>query len=685
MSLVDRIHEASGYVVSRELTAGGMARVFVATSPDGERVVLKTPHDKDPITRNRFYDEARLGFLLHHANLVETRHLFAVGDIPFLAVGFIAGDSLSDVLERAPVDPVTAARIGAQVLRGLHAIHTAVSVDGSPLQAVHRDVTPRNILVDDDGAARLIDLGICSFADRFAPATEPGALCGTIRFLAPELWGGGSFSPQSDMWSLGMCLLESLHGEKILTGTFPVVVGRILSGDYVNDVERTDDNAALLDVIAQLMAKNAADRPADAQTAAELLDALTPHAPAVDDPRPRTVLIRAQDIMQVDSDDVERFAAAEDGASGSNDDSASIRPTFLDHVAPTDGLYRATSTPDGVIQLPLHELAALREQTPDRVPTTDDVPDVHSLPTQALTSDLLASDAAPPHLSESQTAPLLLDPFSVGGAPASDVDDDPFAVKESDSFDFIPEGDANALGLLPSEQRNALDNGEGVSNDVDGWDKTDEMPAGTLPSGLVSDLGSDLGTDLGSMSSFSSIDALDDLSTSFLAGAAALPSHNADYNQVPAQWLEMGWSSALNAAVRDDGVLDDDDATPKLALPTPATDVDDGEGGDVFASSASPPTSPSQPASLPSTSDQLGAYLRQVRALEGDAREASDDWASTQSLAILHGLENGKVTFPWESDKGARREPTTSPRQVEMLVHSGLFSAEHDATDDEGH
>jgi len=301
---------AAGYNVIEALPAGGMSHCLLATSPDGVRCVVKTPLQFDESTLLRFRDEARLGFLVHHPNVVDTLRFFECNGRPFLVVEHIEGHTWAASQAQQRLATNDSLRIAIQVARGLHAVHTAVSPTGEPLHAVHRDVTPSNILVDDGGHARLIDFGICSFATRLAPATATGVVAGTVRFLAPEIWAGQAFSPQADLWALGVCLLESLLGRRAAEGSVLAILSTITSREFlpVDDLETLGVDDVVIGVLRQLLAPRPEDRLTSAASAALALSrALPDDVPAP--PLPDRAVVLHTDTFELRSIDIEPLAS----------------------------------------------------------------------------------------------------------------------------------------------------------------------------------------------------------------------------------------------------------------------------------------------------------------------------------------------------------------------------------------
>ena len=191
------------YRLEERIGAGGMGVVWRATDllldqPVAlKRVPLAGLEDEQAeLNRERALREARLAARLRHH-----RHVVAIYDVRiddgavWLVLEYLPSRSLAQILrERGPLDPVQAARIGAQVADALAAAHA--------LGIQHRDVTPGNVLITDDGTAKLTDFGIAHLAGD-TRLTQSGMISGTVVYLAPEVARTGKTSPASDVFSWG--------------------------------------------------------------------------------------------------------------------------------------------------------------------------------------------------------------------------------------------------------------------------------------------------------------------------------------------------------------------------------------------------------------------------------------------------------------------------------------------------
>ncbi len=201
------------YRLEERIGAGGMGVVWRATdllldqSVALKRVSLAGVGDQQAeLTRQRALREARLAARLrHHRSVVATYDVRVEDGDVWLVLEYLPSRSLAEVLrERGPLDPGQVARIGAQVADALAAAH-ALGIE-------HRDITPGNVLITDDGAAKLTDFGISRLAGD-TQLTQSGMISGTFAYLAPEVARTGKSSPASDVFSLGATLYAAIEGQ----------------------------------------------------------------------------------------------------------------------------------------------------------------------------------------------------------------------------------------------------------------------------------------------------------------------------------------------------------------------------------------------------------------------------------------------------------------------------------------
>jgi serine/threonine protein kinase len=230
---------------------------------------LKTALVNDRDDDERLRDEARVGLRLSHPHIVETVDCFEHEGRPVLATGYVVGATILQ-LRQHPLSPAAVCRVGRHIADALDAIHECTDGQGRRLGVLHRDVTAGNVIVDENGDARLIDLGIARSHESRAMRTETGLLRGTLRYLAPELFDGGQQSAQSDLWALGVVLWEALLGRPAVLGSDVVAMGRICSGNLMALEPGERPEPRVQRAIAQLLQRSTADRPRRARDAAAL-------------------------------------------------------------------------------------------------------------------------------------------------------------------------------------------------------------------------------------------------------------------------------------------------------------------------------------------------------------------------------------------------------------------------------
>ncbi len=209
----------------RRLGAGGMAEVFLAKRRGAEAtyklLVVKRilpQHVSSDSFRAMFAEEARLATRLNHPNIVQVYDFQDAGDAgQLLSMEYVEGPDLGKLLRRARkteerVPPYVAAYIVSEVARGLHYAHERTDDRGLPLEIVHRDVSPQNILLSFDGGVKVADFGIAS-ANVFREA--PGVLKGKLGYMSPEQARAEKVDRRSDIFSLGIILHELLTGRQV--------------------------------------------------------------------------------------------------------------------------------------------------------------------------------------------------------------------------------------------------------------------------------------------------------------------------------------------------------------------------------------------------------------------------------------------------------------------------------------
>lgn len=217
------------YYLVEKIAMGGMAEIYKAKTfgVDGFEKLLAIkrilPHcaaDKDFITM--LIDEAKLSVLLSHANIVQVYDLGKIGEDYFISMEYIHGVNLRDIMyhcreTQRPIPPEIAVYIIAEICRGLDYAHGKTDTQGQPLNIVHRDVSPQNILLSYEGEVKIVDFGIAKAAMNISH-TMAGILKGKIAYMSPEQALGKAVDHRTDIFSAGILLYEMLTNTKLYTG-----------------------------------------------------------------------------------------------------------------------------------------------------------------------------------------------------------------------------------------------------------------------------------------------------------------------------------------------------------------------------------------------------------------------------------------------------------------------------------
>ncbi|MFI9174410.1 Stk1 family PASTA domain-containing Ser/Thr kinase [Streptomyces lincolnensis] len=208
------------YRVDARIAVGGMATVYRALDTRLDRVLaLKVMHPAlaaDGVFVERFIREAKSVARLAHPNVVQVFDQGTDGSYVYLAMEYIAGCTLRDVLrDRGALQPRAALDILEPVLAALGAAHRA--------GFVHRDMKPENVLIGDDGRVKVADFGLVRSVNTVTSTT--GAVLGTVSYLAPEqIEQPGAADPRVDVYACGVVLYEMLTGERPHDGDSPAIV-----------------------------------------------------------------------------------------------------------------------------------------------------------------------------------------------------------------------------------------------------------------------------------------------------------------------------------------------------------------------------------------------------------------------------------------------------------------------------
>ncbi|MCS6797954.1 MAG: protein kinase [Myxococcota bacterium] len=473
-------HELGPYTVVRHLKQGGMATLYLARRrSDGQLVALKVVHQhlgEDAHLVRVLLDEAILAMRIVHPNVARVEAAHEVGGVHFLAIEYVDGASLAQLLQalirqQRRIRPELAVYIAMCVADGLHAAHELVGEHGEPLNVVHRDVSPQNILLSYGGDVKLIDFGIAKSRARVHQSLTGLSIKGKVRYMSPEQARGLPVDRRTDIYALGVVLWEMLTMRPLFWGeTDFELLQKVQSpevkppGAFVRGIPPALDAAVL-----HALAARPSDRPPsalafrqalgeavplahalDSDTVADLLAAVLPAGPEEDERG-------AEGSTETDSNQpssyqltrrlrvTRRLSPQEQAAVGRSEaDSPELRGTTERNPASTSPFETRRRTPrppepyddDGPTELlSLEELAALHRELAAQGASADQifvfeapsetttVPEANAARTVAGLARPSASDGSVPASAESHSAdaPGAASPKTLG---ASSSDDD---------------------------------------------------------------------------------------------------------------------------------------------------------------------------------------------------------------------------------------------------------------------
>lgn len=273
------------YQLIRTLASGGMGEIFLAEHTGlagfAKRVALKKIRPelaRDKSYVQLFLNEARLGSFLNHPNIV---HIFDVGHEDnelWLVMEYVDGIDLKRLYRRAaaagqPLTGPLVAAIMTEVLLALEEAHGGGPTHGAPI--IHRDLSPENVLVARTGAVKVLDFGLAKWvpASATVPSMEGNMIFGKVRYMPPEQLKGHLIDARADLFSVGVVMYETLHGELPFgRGTANQVLAQIQKGPPPPPTAgHPQPDPAIDRIVLKAMSPSPADRY---QTAAEMRDAL---------------------------------------------------------------------------------------------------------------------------------------------------------------------------------------------------------------------------------------------------------------------------------------------------------------------------------------------------------------------------------------------------------------------------
>jgi serine/threonine protein kinase/Tfp pilus assembly protein PilF len=231
------------YLILDKIATGGMAEMYLAkmTSVEGfeklvaiKKILPNLTQDKNLV--KMFIDEAKLAAMLFHQNIVHIYDLGSIESAYFIAMEYIHGKDLRVLGRKAkernlPLPLEYGLYITCRICSGLDYSHNLKDFQGNPLELIHRDISPQNILVTYQGEVKIVDFGIAKAAKKSSD-TEEGLIKGKVSYMSPEQASGKSIDNRSDIFSTGILLYEMVTGKRMFEGSDLKILERVRKADF---------------------------------------------------------------------------------------------------------------------------------------------------------------------------------------------------------------------------------------------------------------------------------------------------------------------------------------------------------------------------------------------------------------------------------------------------------------------
>ena len=261
------------YIIIEKIDAGGMAEVWKgkATSLRGFEKMVAIKRVLPNLAKNKkfismFLDEARLALYLNHANVVQTFDIGVSDHAYFIVMEWMDGVNLKSILEtsvkrgwRVPKEQVI--YTGIEICKGLSHAHNRRDPDGRPLNIVHRDISPPNVLLSREGEVKLVDFGLAKAASQLTQ-TDPGVVKGKFSYLSPEATQGKAVDYRADIFATGIVVWEALSGRQLFDGETDMKTVEAVRAAEIPSIRRfnTDVEPELEKIVNRALTKDPRDR-----------------------------------------------------------------------------------------------------------------------------------------------------------------------------------------------------------------------------------------------------------------------------------------------------------------------------------------------------------------------------------------------------------------------------------------
>lgn len=281
----EQLPPSSPFLLLVRLASGGMGAVYLGLrkGTTGPLLAIKRPHahlTEEPSFRKMFVAEARLASLIRDPNVVGVRDVLEADGELLMVMDYVEGVTLAELVtaandqgHRVPISVVV--RVLVDAARGLHAAHEMCGADGRPLNIVHRDVSPQNIMIGGDGRAAIVDFGVAKALSEESTKTASEVLKGKMAYMAPEYVTDRKATRASDVFGLGVVAWEAIANRRLWKGEDDLETMRRLTdatpAPMLSDLTAIDVNVAA--IVARAVVKAPEKRFLSAKDFADALEA----------------------------------------------------------------------------------------------------------------------------------------------------------------------------------------------------------------------------------------------------------------------------------------------------------------------------------------------------------------------------------------------------------------------------
>lgn len=253
------------------VASGGMAQIWAAKPETGgfsrtvALKVIRPEYAGDEEYRRMLIDEAAAAAAVHHPNVCEIFELGEHEHVVFIAMEWVPGDSIAGLIRQrtqyVPFNYALAARVIADACAGLHAAHLACGSDGEPMNIVHRDISPQNILLSSQGHVKVTDFGIAKARDQLHAKTRTGEIKGKFAYIAAEQILGQEVDHRSDIYAMGCVLYVTTLGLRPFGRGNHAVMSKIVKGDFTPPRDVVESYPpGLEEIVIKALARQPSDR-----------------------------------------------------------------------------------------------------------------------------------------------------------------------------------------------------------------------------------------------------------------------------------------------------------------------------------------------------------------------------------------------------------------------------------------